>query len=560
MRSPRLRGAVLEAVNRLLDTPPGLALARKQVFEAYGMDRLASVDLRQLAPLAHEPRPVAAGFPKQWAAQDLSPPLSDRTTCAALVCAYRSGVTTPSAVLDALEARVRTGRFGHVTWSPFVTLDWERAKADAEASTARYAEGAPFGPLDGVPVPVKDEVHFAGLPTFGGTRWRSAAEREDGFAARRLRRAGALLFGKTHTTEWGMSPVGINPHWDMPRNAWDPDRAAGGSSSGTGAAVALGFGPVGLGSDGGGSIRIPASLQGLYGLKTTFGRIGRGGDVFGLGTVAVLGPIGVSTRCLVDFMSAFDEARDPDDYATAYAPKGAAWPAWERALGRGVEGARIGVLRSLWSRADASVAARCDATLRQLAERGATLVDIDIPTAALAHAVGVLSIGPETVAGLAELEAEHGADAGGELRMQMKLLSAVDSQEYLRAQRVRATLRRECAEALQRVDVLALPTTATPAPTYARNENRVHVADDEAVRDMCAFAFLANLTGLPAGTAPIGRVDGMPIGLQFVGDAWDEASVLALLAECERVGGARCETPHAAFDPLHALGGGAAAR
>ena len=553
MRSPRLRGPYLRAALRLLDTAPGLALARRHTFAAYGMDALERVDLRTLEHIDHEPRPVSAGLPKQWAAADLPPPTPSRTSCADLTAAYRAGETTPLEVLGAIRAHVEAERFGDVTWSPFITLDWERAQTAARESTARYAEGRPIGPLDGVPVPVKDEVHFAGLPTYGGTRWRSAPEEQDGFAARRLRAAGAVLFGKTHTTEWGMSPVGINPHWDMPRNAWDPDRAAGGSSSGTAAAVALGLGPVGLGSDGGGSIRIPSSLQGLYGLKPTFSRVGRGGDVFGVGSVAVIGPIGVSTRCLVDFMSAFDEAPDPEDYATAYAPAGAAWPAWDRALGRGVKGARIGVPRALWERADPRIVEACEAAVVALCERGAKRVDIEVPFADLAHAIGVLSIGPETAAGLASAEPDHGDDAGGELQLQLKLIGAVTSQEYLRAQRVRAALRRRAAEALKRVDVIALPTTATPAPVYLRSENRVHVADDDAVRDMCAFAFLANLTGLPAGTAPIGTVDGLPVGMQFVGDAWDEASVIALLAECERAGIARCDAPDAALAPLGEL-------
>lgn len=548
MPSPRLRGRALHAVLALSRTRLGLSAIRAQAFADYGFDKLLAVDPMTLAPLAPEPRPLQAGANRQWDAQSLdAPPASSPlTTVAHLRDAYATGQSSPSAVLQKLKATVESGAFGHVTWSPYVHTLWASAEQEAAASDARWRAGTPCSPLDGIPVPVKDEVDVAGAPTRGGTSWMLEPAAEDGFAVRALRQAGALIYAKTHTTEWGMSPVGMQPHGPFPRNAHVPDHAAGGSSSGTGAAVALGHAPVGLGSDGGGSIRIPSALQGLFGLKPTFQRIGRSGDVFGMGTVSVLGPLGQSTADVVAFMTALAQARDPDDYACAYAPAASPAPGWERALGRGIRGARIGVPKQLWALADDAIVARCEAALHALEADGARIVPIEVPMLAHAHAVGVLSIGPETHAALRAIEASHGHLAGGELQLQLALLGSVQAADYLWAQRARATIRRDVQQAFKKLDLIALPTTATAAPRYARRDMGVDVADDAAVRAMCAFAFPANLTGLPAGTAPVGHVDGLPVGLQFMGDAWDEASVLAAMAHVERIGLSARPAPPAA--------------
>lgn len=550
MSSPRLRGAALSMAVRAASTRAGISWIRRQAHRDYDIDALLAVDPATLPALDPEPRPLRSGAVRMWSDAELGAPSSPdgRVTAATLRSAYASGSLRPSDVLARVRTAVEARQFGHVTWSPYVCTDWDVAEAEARASDARWAAGSSLGALDGIPVPVKDEVHLAGRPTRGGTAWRDAPEPEDSFAVARLRASGALVYAKTHTTEWGMSPVGINPHFDYPRNAYHPDHAAGGSSSGAGAAVALGHAPVALGSDGGGSIRIPASLQGRFGLKPTFARIGRSGDIFGMGTVAVLGPIGQSTSDLVALLSAFAGQRDAGDYACAYAPSGTPLPGWARALGRGVKGARIGVPRALWARADHDVVRACEEALAALEKDGATLRDVDIPGIEHAHAVGVLSIGPETHISLQEVVAEHGRHSGGELALQLALFGTVSAGQYLHAQRVRASLRRAVQRAMKRIDLLALPTTATIAPSYPRAENRVHVADDDAVRAMCAFAFPANLTGLPSATAPVGQSGGLPIGLQFIGDAWDEASALAAVAHVERIGLSALAAPPGALE------------
>jgi aspartyl-tRNA(Asn)/glutamyl-tRNA(Gln) amidotransferase subunit A len=391
-------------------------------------------------------------------------------------------------------------------------------------------------------------VNIAGLTTFGGTAFLSSPATENSWVVDRLLEAGAIVYAKTHTTEWGMSPLGINPNYSMPRNVHAADRAPGGSSTGTGAAVALGFAPVGLGSDGGGSIRIPAAMQGVFGIKPTFQRIGRTGDVFGKGTVGTLGPIGQTVADLVEFLCATATRPDPGDSSTAYAPDGDPSVAWRLALGRGVRGARIGVPHSEWDACDPQIAEACFAALRQLEKDGAVLTDIELPHAHFAQAIGVLCIGPETAAHVIDYEPEYLQLFGAELRLQLAILGSVAAPEYLRAQRARAALRRTTAAVIRDVDLVALPTLPVLPPRYPVCEDRQPVADDEGTRLVCRYTFLANLTGLPAGTAPVGTVDGLPVGLQLIGDAWDEASVLAGLAQLERTH--RPSQPTGYFNPL----------
>ncbi len=537
--APRLKGRALQLAIRAADTRVGASALRRVAFHEYDMSRLMTLPVDMLDALSPEPRPVQGAQPRQWDDARLGAPDSaaERVSARDLRAAYERGDTTPSEVLHTLYARQDASDFGHATFSPFVTLDRARATQSAAESTARYAAGKSLGPLDGIPVPIKDEVDMEGLPTFGGTAFLDERHDADGFAARTLLAGGAVIPGKTHTTEWGMSPLGINPNHDMPRNVNRPDCAAGGSSTGTGAAVALGMSTVGLGSDGGGSIRIPAAMQGLFGIKPTFGRIGRSGDVFGTGTVSALGPLGRTTSDLVDFMNVAARGRDGGDYACGYEPPGTPpFGAWELALGRGIRGARIGVPAAEWRDADTAVGERGMAALRKLEAEGAKLVDIELPHASLAQAIGVLCIGPETAVHVRDFAEAHGDKFGGELRLQLAILGSVSSQEYLLAQRARAALRRTTAAAMRKVDLLALPTLPCVAPTYPVSENRQQVADDGATRRVCRYTFLANLTGYPAGTAPVGMVDGLPVGLQFMADAWDEGSVLAALAAVERTG------------------------
>ncbi len=543
MSTPRLRGAAARAAAVAAGAGPIGAAVRATTMRTYRVAELLALPAHDRGPVPEHAMPLRAAPPRRWRDASLGAPESGGAlTSRQLVSAYRAGTARPIEVVEALLARIRAGSFGACTFSPFVAIDEDRARSAARAADARWTAGTPLGPLDGVPVPVKDEHDMVGLVTRGGAAYRDERADADSFLVRRLTEGGAVVFGKSHTTEWGMNPCGLNAHFDMPRNAWASDRAAGGSSTGTGAAVALGLATVGSGSDGGGSIRIPSAIQGVYGIKPSFQRIGRSGNIYGSGTVSAVGPIGASTSDLVDFLAVAASEPDPNDYASTNAPRTDP-STWERALGRGVSGCRIGIPRREWMDAEAPIAQACERALRALQDDGAELVEIDLPLLGWAQTVGVLSIGPETMANLEDDFRRHPDQFSAELTVLMRVLGRISAREYLVAQRTRAALRQQIAAALLDVHVIALPTLPTLPPMYTAAESRVDVIDEIATRDMCRFAFAANLCGLPAGSAPVGRVDGLPVGLQIMGDAWDEASVLAVLAHVERTGIASLGTP-----------------
>lgn len=533
----RLSGGVLATARHLSRLGPVRNLLWQVGKADFDLDALRGLPPEARVPLDPDNAPLPGRAPHTWSDAGHDPPTATRPTCRTLHDAFLAGRNTPRDVLEQVLTAVAEGGPGALTFSPFVTLDTDRARAAADAATDRFVGGQPLGPLDGVPIPLKDEVWIEGLPTRGGTSYRDTVATQDAWVTARLRDAGAVLPGSAYCTEWGLNPYGANMHHSMPRNAWSADHAAGGSSTGPGAAVGIGLAPVALGSDGGGSIRIPACLNGVFGLKPTWIRIGRTGDDWGAGTMPHLGPIAGSTTDLVDFLAA-TAGVDPDDPCTLHAPdRHDVVDAWQAALGRGVKGCRIGVDEALWADAAPGVQQAGRDALDALFAAGAVRVDLSLPIARHAPAVGALIIASETLANVSDDLARHGDAFGHELFVILRMLSALPAQDLLMARRTRGAMRRELAAAFRDdIDLLAMPTTLTPAPRYARAEDRRDVLWTAATAAMTRPAFLANLTGLPAGTAPVGRVDGLPVGLQLVGDAWDEASVIAALATLERLG------------------------
>jgi len=541
---PRLKARTLRAAVHATETQPLRALAYRAVAEAFDLDEVLELPADARRPFDERPVPVAGRPPHTWSHAGYDPPrpTGHREPASLLRDAYREGASTPLEVFEQLAEALERRKFGESVHSPFVRLDLERAREAAGASTERWESGRPAGPLDGIPVPVKDHYDMEGLPTASGTSYLervAGSASEDSEIVRRLREGGALVYAKSHTTEWGMQPTGFNPSQTMPRNPYDRGRAAGGSSTGTGAAVALGFAPVGLGSDGGGSIRIPAALCGLFGLKPTFQRLSRVGDHWH-STMSHSGPIGQSTVDLVDFLAVTGSEPDPEDPATAPPddrPKGPDLvESWREALGRGVDGCRIGVWSSAFDRAESGIADPCRSALRALERDGAKLVEVDLPYAEYHDTVGAVVLGTETRANLQDVLSQYLEETGDDVRLMMNAVGTLAASTYMTSRAVRARLRETMADAFRRVDLVASPTTGAVAPEYSLEDDWTAIYDDTAIRMLCQYSFLANLTGLPAGTAPVGLRHGLPVGLQLIGDAWDEASVLAALAHAERVG------------------------
>lgn len=539
---PRISGRAFSTVERLSQTSAG-ARVLYQVFRSdLRIGQLGSLPDSLFGDVPVDNRPVAGRPPRE--ARDAGLPLPAApwsATSATLEAAYRERRTTPREQTDrALQAaRALAARRPGV--GPLMEYCDEQARLDADASTERWRAGKTLGPLDGVPIAVKEELALRGLPTRGGTDLSDAPiEKDDATCVARLRAAGAIVLGHTPMTEYGMTPLGFNPKRVMPRNPHAPDRVAGGSSTGSAVAVATGLVPLALGGDGGGSIRIPSSLCGVFGIKATWGRVSRAGDVFG-GTVAHVGPLASSTLDLARSLE-IAAGHDPADTQTWLAPHREPG-SFVRALSRGVKGLRIGVVESEWADASPAVARAGRDALRVLEKEGAVLVELRLELAKWAAPAGYLAIGMESRASHRQLLAE-GAPFTRDLSISYAVLGQMTGVEYLTAQRLRSGLRSEVARAFADVDLLALPSAATVAPQVTDEEFEGGFLDSRALDGLCRFMFLGNLTGLPALSAPVGLDEArMPIGLQLVGDAWDEATVLAASAHLERVGAARVEKP-----------------
>jgi Asp-tRNA(Asn)/Glu-tRNA(Gln) amidotransferase A subunit family amidase len=552
-RLARVSGPALRALALAIRRTPAKlgvsALLRRQL----GIHRVRSLDDGYRGDVPLDYRPVIARPERPARAGELDPPAARDwpRSARALAAAYRAGQVTPEEVTERALSHARALAARRPSRGPLHVYDDERALAAAREAGARIREGRALGPLDGVPIVIKEEVDVAGLPTRLGTGWMPATPAaRDAAVVTRLRAAGAVVLGLSPMTEYGMSPLGVNIHRDMPRNAHHAGRLPGGSSSGSAVAVATGVVPVALGADGGGSIRIPAALNGVFGLKPTYGRVpSTGKGLPGGSSVVHIGPLGASAEDLALFLAATAGA-DPSDPSSAGQPPldGATLAA---ALGAGVRGLRIGVDEREWDAAPREVAGPAREALAALERDGAELVPIHLSHAPHAAAIGYLTIGLECLTSLAAVRRERITELGADLQLLLSVLSTFEPDDYLDAQRLRAAMRQDAAAALREVDVIALPTTATAAPPVTDAEAEGGFLDPAALDAVSRYAYLGNLTGLPAGTAPVGLSgDGLPLGLQIIGDAWDEPTVLAVLAHLERAGVATPPRPDTGTDLL----------
>jgi aspartyl-tRNA(Asn)/glutamyl-tRNA(Gln) amidotransferase subunit A len=537
----RLSGKSLVLVAQAVKSPRLAALGAEVLRREFGLGKLERLE-SDTDTLDPDPTPRAARAPRMLSGP-LEAPTSPAwvTTAEALTRAYREKVTTPLALTQHVLAEADNLTRRQPWLRCLLTRQEDRIRREAQASAERYARGAPLGPLDGVPYAVKEHVGIQGLPCRSGHDLPSDEPwPEDATIITRLRRAGAILLGHTAMTELGMSPIGVNPKRPALRNPHHVERTAGGSSTGSAIAVSVGLVPFAVGTDGGGSVRIPAAICGVFGIKPSFGRVSRAGVKLS-DSVSHAGPIASCTLDLARFLDAVC-GPDPADQATLRAPP-LAHP-FAQSTQRRVRGLSLGIDERELRDADPVVASAVEQSIRVLETCGVRLVEIKLPLAAHAFAIGTLTIISETYAGNAREFARHAGAFGFDMQVFMALSGQLCAKEYLRAQRLRERLRRDMAGVLSEVDAIALPTTHSTALPVTEREERYGRVDAKGVRAMCRHAFLANLTGLPAATLPVALDgEGLPIGLQLVGDAWDEGTLLALMAELERIGVARTARP-----------------
>ena len=424
----------------------------------------------------------------------------------------------------------------------FITLDAEGARARARALDGEQAAGRRRGPLHGVPLAYKDLCHVAGLPTSCGTRTPEYFTSEiECTAVTRLAAAGAVTLGKLNMTELALGPFGDNPHHGDVGNPWKAGHVSGGSSSGSGAAVAAGLAFGALGSDTGGSIRLPAACCGIVGLKPTYGRVSRAGAMPLSWSLDHLGPMTRSVRdaALMLEIVAGHDPHDATSSAHAVGTPGAT-------LETPVRGLRLGLPENYYfDGVTPEARAAVEAAARTLAELGARVQTLRLPDhVPLIDVAGVLARS-ESSAIHARIVRDRPHELGAAVRARLEVGFHVSAHDYLQAGRLRARLTRTFVqEVFSEVDALLTPTIPEPPPALAAV---TAPPVDEIVRRMGRFSRLTrpfNALGLPVLALPAGfTADGRPLGLSIAGRPFDEATVLRLGHAWEQASDWRARRP-----------------
>src|SRR5437016_5462781 len=459
-------------------------------------------------------------------------------TIAELQPLLRRREVSPRNVLDLLRARIEEIE---PKIDAYLSIDFEAAAKEAEkADVAR--------PLGGVPIAIKDIISVAGQPcTCASKILRNYRAPYDATVIRKLRAAGAIPFGKTNMDEFAMGSSTENSSVKLTHNPWDLSRVPGGSSGGSAAAIAADGAFGGLGTDTGGSIRQPAALSGVVGIKPSYGRVSRFGVVAFASSLDQVGPLTKTVRDSALIMNAI-AGHDPQDSTSLNEPV----PDYTAALGRDLKGIRLGLPKEYMIEGiDPQVKAAIDAAVKQLQSLGAEIVDVSLPHTDYAIATYYIIATAEASANLARFDgvryghrAENPKDLldhygrtreegfGAEVKRRIILGTYVLSSGYydayyLRAQKVRQLIRQDFAKAFEKVDAIVSPTS--PVPAFKLGER---TADPLQMYLADIFTNAANLAGICGISLPCGfaDVDGrqLPIGLQLLGKALEETRILQI--------------------------------
>ncbi|MFF3249250.1 amidase [Streptomyces sp. NPDC002870] len=438
----------------------------------------------------------------------------------AMVAGQLSPVELTESVLD---------RIGTVEehLNAYVTVVAESARRSAARAEREITAGGPRGPLHGIPMGLKDLIDTAGVPTTSGSLVRAKrVPRKNSTVAALLDRAGAVLVGKTHTHEFAYGL--ITP---QTRNPWAPERVCGGSSGGSAAAVAAGEAIFALGTDTGGSIRVPSALTGVVGLKPTYGLVSRHGVTSLSWSLDHVGPI---TRTVEDAGLVLNAlmGHDPEDLASIHrAPEDCL-----RDLGRDLTGLRVGVpVNYFFDHVDPQVETAVRSAVAELAGLGARLVDVEISMTQYVQATQWGLMIPEATSYHEEDLRRAPELYGADVRVLLEAGALVLATDYLRAQRSRTLMRRAWTSLFDRVDVIAAPSVPATAATTDQQEFQWADGTMETVTDayvrLCAPA---NITGMPSVSLPVGLDEtGLPIGIQLMGRPFGEATLLRAAAAYE---------------------------
>lgn len=474
--------------------------------------------------------------------------------------AYASGATTPTEVAERIIAFIKASEARKPApcgW--FVAWSEQAIRAEAAESSERWRAGAPRSMLDGVPYAVKDVADALPYPTTAGTTFMAAQRpvlRDAPYVAA-LRGLGAVLLGKTSLHEIGLGITGLNCRTGTALNPHDPGHFTGGSSSGTAAVLAAGLCPIALGSDGGGSIRIPSSFCGVVGFKPSAGRVSGKGCVEIDCTVATMGAMAccVQDAALLHMVLVHFGCKAEEGGAELLPPPRLprAWPR-PGPGGRPLDGVRVGVYEKWFSHASAEVLGPCRAALASLERLGCRVVPVVVPELEhlrVAHTVTIVSEMFHNFQ--ARYKAGLQSSFNGDVRLALANSRFWTPADYLQAQRVRARANVHFRRALAQVDVLVTPTTPIPAPPIHPSALKAGESNLEQVSVVMRFMVAANMLGLPAVSLPVGpaapatpatqhqhqavpgagAAGGLPVALQLIGAPLGEATLMRVAAALE---------------------------
>lgn len=416
-------------------------------------------------------------------------------------------------------------------WRAFITLTPELARAQAERVDQRLGAAEKL-PLAGVPFGVKDLFDVAHVPTTGGSHgFDSRTVSGDAEVVRRLVAAGAVCLGKLNLHECAFGFTGENPHYGDCKNPWNAERITGGSSSGSAVVVAGGICPLSIGSDTGGSIRLPSALCSLVGLKPTYGRVSRRGGIPLSWTMDHVGPM-VHTAGDAALVLGVIAGHDEQDESSSRRPV----PDYIQKLAAPIRGLRIGIPRA-WFFADLEpdVAQGLEQAIGELRELGVVTVDVELPR--LDEVVGAhRAIIFAESASYYQPFLEAGAEFGADIRPLLSVGQFLPAVDYLRALRVRRQIREAWSDVFSTVDCLLTPTSPCVATRFGQQAARLDNREKPLLRAFLDLTLPFNLSGHPAVSIPCGfSGDSLPVGMQLVGKPFEEALLLRVAHHYQQV-------------------------
>jgi Asp-tRNA(Asn)/Glu-tRNA(Gln) amidotransferase A subunit family amidase len=538
VKLPNLAGGMLKLFVSLVEGPLG-GLLIPSLLESGGINWLR----KQVVEEDPTPQPIHyAGAP---ATKDAAIPQKDWpkaspikvngfhfTTVLDYARAYRDGVTTPEEVAQKVLDAIEASNASEPPLRAVIKVNREDVLRQAREAGERIKAKRPLSIFDGVPVAVKDEIDMLPYSTSVGTSFLGTSPaKADASIVARMRAAGALLVGKTNMHEIGINVTGLNPHHGTTRNPYNTDHYTGGSSSGSATAVAAGLVPVALGADGGGSIRIPSALCGVFGLKPTYGRVSERGAAPLCWSVAHNGPIAATAT---DLALGYAVMAGPDlcDPNSLHQPL----PMLDNWDKPDLKGLKLGVYWPWFRHADAESVAACEAMLKQFEARGAEICEVVIPDLELNRIAHTITIVSEMAQSMSYWHDEHHRQHGLEVRLTLNLGRSFTARDYILAQRVRTRMINHFKKAFEQVDAILTPSTGITAPPIPKAALPDGESDLSTTVEIMRFATQANMTGLPAITFPAGYTSkGLPIGMQAIGRAWEEATLLRIAVNAEEV-------------------------